>query len=87
MLYKDKKEEIWLSPLTKKKPYTNRKIQKATRQHKTDTKNVDYTMSTDQLRAVSESNNSNPTGVVKPVYERSTFTLTKTAVLLIGHSF
>ena len=35
---------------------------------------------TDRLRTVSGSNNSHPTGVVKPVYERSTFPLTATAV-------
>ena len=44
------------------------------------TKNFDYTTTADRLRTVSLSNTSHPTGVVKPVYERSTFPLTKTAV-------
>ena len=63
-----------------KNPYTHRTIQKATRQHKNVTKNFDYTTIADRLRTVSWSNSSHPTGVVKPVYERSTFPLTTTAV-------
>ena len=63
-----------------KSPYTHRKIQKATWQHKNATKNVDYTTIADRLRTVSWCNNSHPTGVLKPVYERSTFPLTATAV-------
>ena len=63
-----------------KNPYTHRKIQKATWQHKNATKNFDYTTIADRLRTVSWSNSSHPTGVVKPVYERSTFPLTATAV-------
>ena len=58
-----KKEEIWLSPMTKA-PYTYRKIEKATRQHK----NFDYTTIAGRLRTVSGSNNGHPTGVVKPIY-------------------
>ena len=75
----EKKEEIWLSTMTKA-PYIHRKIQKATWQHKNATKNFDYTAIADRLRTVSSSNNNHPTGVVKPVYERSTFPLTATAV-------
>ena len=63
-----------------KNPYTHRTIQKATWQHKNATKNFDYTTIADQLRTVSWSNSSHPTSVVKPVYERSTFPLTATAV-------
>ena len=63
-----------------KYPYTHRTIQKATWQHKNATKNFDYTTIADRLRTVSWSNSSHPTGVVKPVYERSTFPLTATAV-------
>ena len=63
-----------------KNPYTHRTIQKATWQHKNATKNFDYTTIADRLRTVSWSNSSHPTGVVKPVYERSTFPLTATAV-------
>ena len=61
-------------------PYTHRTIQKATWQHKNATKNFDYTTIADRLGTVSWSNSSHPTGVVKPVYERSTFPLTATAV-------
>ena len=59
-----------------KNPYTHRTIQKATWQHKNATRNFDYTTIADRLRTVSWSNSSHPTGVVKPVYERSTFPLT-----------
>ena len=44
----EKKEEIWLSPVTKS-PYTHRTIQKATWQHKNATKNFDYTTIADRL--------------------------------------
>ena len=47
---------------------------------KNDIKNFNYTMIADRLRTVSWSKNSHPTGVVKPVYECSTFPLTATAV-------
>ena len=52
-----------------KSPYTHRKIQKATWQQKTATKNFDYTTIANRLRTVSWSSNStsHPTGVVKPV--------------------
>ena len=63
-----------------KNPYTHRNIRKATWQHKNATKNFDNTTIADQLRKVSLSNSSHPTGVIKPVYERSTFPLTATAV-------
>ena len=56
------------------------KIQKATRQHKHATKNFDYTTIADRLRTVSWSNNSHPTGVVKPVNGIPTFPLTAKAV-------
>ena len=57
--------------------------EKSKKQHdniKNTTKNFDYITIADRLRTVSWSNNSHPTGVVKPVYERSTFPLTATAV-------
>ena len=60
--------------------YTHRTIQKATWQHKNATKTFNYTIIADRLRTVSWSNSSHPTGVVKPVYERSNFPLTATAV-------
>ena len=63
-----------------KSPYIHRKIQKVTRQHKKRRKNFDYTKIADRLRTVSWCNNSHPADMVKPVYERSTFPLTVTAV-------
>ena len=51
------------------------------------TKDFDYTTIEDRLKTVSSSNNSHPIGVVKLIYERSTFPLTTTAVLSKGHTF
>ena len=62
-----------------KSPFTHRKIQKATWQHPNDTKHFDYTTIEDRLRTVSWSNDSHPTGVVKPVYGIPTFPLTAKA--------
>ena len=45
-----------------------------------ETKNFDYTTIADRLRTVNWSNSSYYTCVVKPVYERSTFPQTATAV-------
>ena len=53
--------------------------EKSKQQHgniKNTTKKFDYTTIADRLRTVSWSNSSHPTGVVRPVYERSTFPLT-----------
>ena len=44
------------------------------------TKNFDYTTIAERLRTVSWGNISDPTGLVEPVYERSTFPLTATDV-------
>ena len=49
-------------------------------QHTKANKNLDYTTNAGRLRTVSLGNSSHPTGVVKPVYERSIFPLTATAV-------
>ena len=49
------------------------------------TKNFDFTTIADRLRTVSWSNSSYPTGVIKPVYERSTFPLTATAVVIVQY--
>ena len=57
-MWKDKKEEIWLSPMTI--PYTHRKPQKAMKQHK----NFDYTTIANRFRTVSWSNDSYQTGTV-----------------------
>ena len=45
-----------------------------------------YTTIADRLRAASLSNDSHPTGVMKPVYAILTFTLTATAMLSKGHT-
>ena len=64
----EKKQEIWLSPMTKA-PTPMEKFKKQ-RDHTTNaTANFDYTTITDRLRTVSWSNKSHPTGVVKPVLE------------------
>ena len=65
-----------------KNPYNNiKKIEKrSVTTQKNATKNFDYTRITDRLRTVGWSKNSHTTGVVKPVNERSTFSLTATAV-------
>ena len=44
------------------------------------TKKFEYTAIADRLRTVRWSKNSHPIGVVKPVYERSTFPLTAKVV-------
>ena len=61
-------------------PYTDRKIQKATWQHKNATKNFDFTMIAGRLGTVNWGNDSHPTDVVKPVYGIPTFLLTAKAV-------
>ena len=63
-----------------KSPYTDRKIQKATWQHKNATINFDYSTFADRLRTVSWGNDSHPTCVVKPVYGIPIFPLTAKAV-------
>ena len=70
-----------------KSPYTDRKIQKETWQHKNATKNFDYTTIVVRLRMVSWGNDSFLTGVVKPVYGIPTFPLTEKAVQSKGHTF
>ena len=64
-----------------KSPYTNREIQKASWQHKNRHKKNSITQRlwTDSGRSVGVTS-VNPTGVVKPVYERSTFPPTATVV-------
>ena len=72
---KEKKEEIWLGPVTKA-PSDREKSKKQRDNIKNATKNFDYTTTANRLRSVSWSNSSHPIGVVKPVYEHSTFPLT-----------
>ena len=73
--YSGRKKEIWLSPKTK--PPIPTENSKTNGQHKNATENIDCTMIADRLRTVSLSNNSHPTGAVKPVYGYPTFSLTR----------
>ena len=77
-VYKEKKKEIWLRPMTKTPTPTENS--KTNGQHKNATKNFDFITITDRLGTVSLSNNSHQTGVVKPVYGYPTFSLTAKAV-------
>ena len=63
-----------------KTPTPTEKSKKQRDNIKNATKNFNYTTIADWLRTVSWSNTSHSTGVVKPVYERSTFPLIATAV-------
>ena len=68
------------------KPHIPTENSKKNGQHKNATKHFDCTAIADRLRTVSWSNNSHPTGVVKPVYGHTTFPLTAKAVLSKGHT-
>ena len=70
-----------------KAPYTDRKIQKATWQHKNVTETFDNTTIADRLKTVSRNSESHPTGVAKPVYGIPTFPLITKAVLWKEHAF
>ena len=72
-LLQEKKEDIWLSPMTKTHTPTEKSKKERDNTKNPATKNFDYTTIADRLRTVSWSKNSHPTGVVKPVYERPTF--------------
>ena len=61
MMYREKKEEIWLSTMTKA-PTPAENVKKAKWQHKQRHKKFDYTEVADRLRTVSWSNYQ--TGVV-----------------------
>ena len=63
-----------------KNTYIDRKIQKATWQHKNATKNFDFSTIADRLRTVSWGNDNFPTGVDKAVYGILTFPLTTKGV-------
>ena len=75
-----KGKRIDLTQSYDKSPYTHRKIQKATLQHKNAIKNFDYTTIADRLRTVSWGNYSNATGLVKQVNGIPTLPLTTTVV-------
>ena len=73
---------LWQKPLSlTEKSKKQRDI--ITKRHQ----NFDYITIADRLRTVSWSNSSHSTGVIKPVYECSTFLLTATAVQSKGHTF
>ena len=71
-VFKEEKEEIWLSPM-KKAPTPTEKFKRQRDNITIATKNFDYTTIADRLRTVRWSNTSHSTGVVKPGYERSTY--------------
>ena len=77
----EKKEDIWLSPMTKA-PTPTEKSKKQRDNIKNATKNFDYTTIADRLRTVSWSNDSYTTGAVKPVYGIPIFPLTTKAVCI-----
>ena len=63
MWEKDKKEEIWLNPMTKAPTPTEMSKGQSDNTNNA-TKKIDYTAIADRLRTVSCSNYSHPTGVV-----------------------
>ena len=63
-----------------KAPTPTEKSKKQRDNIKNATKNFHYKTIADRIKTGSWSNNSHPSGVVKLVYERSTFPLTTTAV-------
>ena len=76
--WQEKKEEIWLSPVIKA-PTTTEKSKKQRDNIKTlPTLRLHNDCGPTQYGQLS--NSSHPTGVVKPVYVRTTFSLTATAV-------
>ena len=73
IVFIEKREKIWLSPLTKAPTPTEK-----SKRHRDNIKNA-----TKNLRLHNDcklTKDGHPTGVVKPVYERSNFPLTATAV-------
>ena len=78
--HKEKKKEIWLSPISETPIPTENSKTKG--QHKTATKNFDYTTIVDRLRTVSWSVNSHPTCVVRPGFKGTNLpTLRKNSVI------
>ena len=67
-----KRKAIWLSPMTKTPIPTEHSQNQWTTQKRH--QKLKYTTIADRLRKVSWSNNSHPTGVVKPVYEYPSLT-------------
>ena len=79
-VYKRKKEEIGLSPMTKALTPTE-KSKKQRDNTKKCHQNIDYTPVADRLRTVNLSNDRYRTSVVKPVYGIQTLPITTKAVL------
>ena len=72
---------LWQKPLyPQKNPTWKKKTKQRDNIKKNATKNFNYTTIADRFGTVSWSNSNHPTGVVKPVYEHSTFPLTITSV-------
>ena len=67
-------EEIWLSPMTKA-PTPTEKFKQQRDNKKAPKNSITQRNLTDGLRTASWSDNSHPTGVVKPLYERSPLTI------------
>ena len=65
---REEERDLTQSYLKKKKPLRRQKTPKSKITTKNDTKIFDSTMIKDRLKTVSWSNDSHPTGVVKPVY-------------------
>ena len=76
---KEKKEEIWLSPVTKAHTPTE-KSKKQRDNIKNATKNFDYTTIADRLRTVSRVTAVTPLVWLNRVYVRTTFPLTAKVV-------
>ena len=71
----------------RQKPLHQQKNKKATGQHKKATDHFDYTTIADRLRTASWSNDTHPTGVVKPVYGIQTFPVTAKVVYVIKRTY
>ena len=73
-MVQEKKEEIWLSSMTKATTPTEKSKSNVITQKRD--KNFVYTTIAGRLMTISWRNDSHPTGVIKPVYGIPTFILT-----------
>ena len=78
-MFREKKEKIWLSPMTKV-PTPIEKSKKQRDHIKNATRNFNYRTIADRISTVRWSNSSHPTDVVKSVKQHSTFPLTAKVV-------
>ena len=83
--FKEKKKEIWPSPMTKPPIPTENSKTKGQHTQTPPKTSITQRLRTDLGRSVWVT--SNPTGVVKPVYGIPTFPLTAKAVQSKGHTF